>query len=100
MAYVLQKKTKSIITCGGYSCNKDAEGIYNLSLLLEASSLYKFLGDSQICHGCSQYSLKTHRCSRCRLTRYCSQDCFNITWRDHKVRCEPYIRPGMEELLC
>ena len=99
MAAVLQKKTKSIITCGRDKCNQDAEGIYNLSLLLEASSLYKFLGDSQICHGCSKYSLKTHRCSRCRLTRYCSQDCLNIHWRDHRVRCEPYIRPGNKELF-
>ena len=99
MASVLQTKTKSIITCGGDSCNKEAESMYNLSLLLEAHSLYKFIGDSRICHGCSKYSLKTHRCSRCRLERYCSQDCFNVHWRDHRVRCEPYIRPGNWELF-
>ena len=99
MASVLLMKTKSLITCGSDSCNSEAEAIYNMSLLLEGSGLFKFLGDSRICHGCSKYSLKTHRCSRCRLTRYCSQECFNINWRDHKVRCEPYVRPGTEDLF-
>ena len=96
---LLQMKTKSIVTCGRHSCNKDAEGVYSLSLLLEGSGLFKFLRDSKICHGCSKYSLNTHRCSRCRLTRWCSQDCFNINWRDHRVKCEPYSRPGNQELF-
>ena len=99
MASVLKMKNKSLITCGRHSCNTDAEAVYNLSLFLEGFGLSKFLADSRICHGCSKYSLKTHRCSRCRLTRYCSQDCFNINWRDHSVRCEPYVRPGTEDLF-
>ena len=47
----LQRMTKSIVTCGRDSCNKDAEGLHNLYLLLEGSSLFKFLRDSKICHG-------------------------------------------------
>ena len=101
MAFVVLKAFSHypLTTCGGDSCNKHAENVYKRYLRMEASYFYEFLVDSQICHGCSEYCLKTHRCSRCRLARFCSQDCFNVNWKEHSVRCEPYIRPGNKELF-
>ena len=56
------------------------------------------LADSKVCHGCSRHSMRTHRCSRCREARYCSQDCHNQDWKEHRVRCRDFTRPGIEEL--
>ena len=56
------------------------------------------LADSKVCHGCSRHSMRTHRCSRCREARYCSQDCLNQDWEEHRVRCRDFTRPGIKEL--
>jgi len=88
-----------IAICGRMEkCYTKAKEIYLTYLCDEEAALMKFLPNSQICHGCSRYSMKTHRCSRCREARFCSQDCLNTNWGDHKVRCREFIRPGIQEL--
>ena len=38
-----------------------------------------------ICHHCGAPSTK--RCGRCRLRRYCSTECQQADWPDHKPHC-------------
>ena len=32
------------------------------------------------------------------MARYCSQDCLNQNWREHRIRCREFVRPSIEEL--
>ena len=57
-----------------------------------------FLIETRVCYGCSRHSMRTHRCSRCRKARYCSQDCLNRDWEEHQVRCREFTRPGTRDL--
>ena len=91
--------TKLVVTCGRKaSCNSIGERLLQGNLNAEREALMRFLPDCKICHGCSRFSLETHRCSRCRRARYCSQDCLDRTWGEHKVRCRPFCRPGTSDL--
>ena len=90
---------KTIVVCGDHEdCSARAKELHQQLLLKETRALMEVLPDTRICYGCSRYSLKTHRCSRCREVRYCSQDCLNQDWREHKIRCREFTRPGIKEL--
>ena len=78
---------RPIVTCGkDAKCSTIAKQLYLEFLAGEMSPLMKILPDCRICTSCSRYSLKTHKCSRCRKARYCSQDCLNQDWKYHQVR--------------
>jgi len=87
------------VSCGrNLICNLQLKKTFVDYLFYEEKALMKILPDTRICHGCSRYSLKTHRCSRCRQVRYCSQDCMNQSWGEHQIRCREFTRPGVKEL--
>jgi len=87
-----------IAACGKSSCVSEAQSRYINYLVDERNALMNILPDTKICHGCSRYSMKTHRCSRCRLARYCSQACMDQNWGEHQIRCREFTRPGIKEL--
>ena len=90
---------RNIVTCGHQkACEDRAKDLYQQLLLKESRALMAVLPDTKICHGCSRYSMRTHRCSRCRVARYCSKDCLNQDWRQHRIRCRDFTRPGIEKL--
>ena len=90
---------KNIVVCGHHeACNVTAEALYEQILRQETEALLAVLPDTKVCQGCSRHSLGTHRCSRCRAARYCSQDCLNQNWGEHRIRCRDFTRPGCEEL--
>ena len=90
---------KNIVVCGKHeACSSRAKALYQQLLQDEMKALMDVLPDTKICHGCSRYSLKTHRVSRCREARYCSQDWLNQDWKEHKIRCREFTRPGIKEL--
>ena len=60
----------------------------------EFSALRHFLVKSQQCEGCLRFSLKTHKCSRCRAVRYCSQLCLNTHWSLHQESCQQRQQAG------
>jgi hypothetical protein len=33
--------------------------------------------------------VKSRHCSRCRVVRYCSQECQRAAWKEHKLNCSP-----------
>ena len=80
---------RPIITCGRFqACNKRAKDLYLRFLCDEMRAVLPMMLDGRICSGCSKYSLKTHKCSRCLKVRYCSQACLSQDWKYHQVRCE------------
>jgi len=84
---------RPIVTCGkDERCNNRAKELYHKFLGDEMMPLLEVLPDCRICDGCSRYSLKTHKCSRCRSARYCSQDCLSQDWKYHKLRCQEVER--------
>ena len=90
---------KNIVVCGHHeACNVTAKALYEQILRQETEALLAVLPDTKVCQGCSRHSLGTHRCSRCRAARYCSQDCLNQSWGEHRIRCRDFTRPGCEEL--
>ena len=95
----LSDSAKTIVVCGlDETCSAKAKDLYQQLLREEREALQGVLSDTRICYGCSRFSLKTHRCSRCRLARYCSQDCLNQNWKEHKIRCKEFTRPGFKDL--
>ena len=54
----------------------------------EAELLIDFLSHSWLCNGCLRYSMKTHRCSKCKSVLYCSQLCLEKDWKNHKFSCQ------------
>ena len=42
----------------------------------------------RVCENCGKEAAKMQKCSRCRLVRYCSQDCQLGDWEDHKKSCK------------
>ena len=88
-----------ILTCGRQeSCNRRAKQLHLQFLGEERKALLAVMTESRICFGCSRFSLKTHKCSRCRKARYCSQDCLSHHWKFHRVRCEEAEDGSQEEL--
>ena len=80
---------RPIVTCGRQeTCNSKAKQLHLQFLREEKKALLDVLAECWICSGCSKYSLKTHKCSRCRSARYCSQFCLSKDWKFHQVRCE------------
>ena len=78
-----------IVTCGRQeSCDNQAKKLHLQLVVEERKALLAVMTDSRVCYGCSKYSLKTHKCSRCRKARYCSQDCLSQHWKFHRIRCE------------
>ncbi|KAK7039541.1 MYND-type domain-containing protein [Favolaschia claudopus] len=51
---------------------------------------------SSKCAKCSKSDQDTsfQRCSRCKTTIYCSQDCQKADWKLHKTRCSPPLPEG------
>ena len=85
----MSNNPRPIVTCGRWEeCNAHAKVLYLTFLGEELKALLPIMLDGRICSGCSKYSLKTHKCPRCRRVRYCSQTCLNQDWKYHKVRCE------------
>ena len=88
--------TGPIITCGkAETCNERALTLYKEHIQEEWWVLTFSLAECRICHGCSMYSMQTHRCGRCRAVRYCSSECARKDWLYHKVSC----RAGFREQL-
>ena len=54
----------------------------------EGASFSKFLSSSEQCNGCLRYSVKTHKCSKCRSVRYCSNSCLARDWPNHRQPCQ------------
>ena len=53
----------------------------------EASLFCNFLSHTRLCNGCLRYSMKTHKCGRCKSVVYCSQQCLEGDWPNHKFSC-------------
>ena len=53
----------------------------------EASLFCNFLSHTRLCDGCLRYSMKTHKCGRCKSVVYCSQQCLEGDWPNHKFSC-------------
>ena len=81
---------RSIVSC--QKCIKKAEDLYIQQLVMEYDAFYSFLSDSKLCNakGCRKASANTHKCSRCRLFRYCSQECADHNWTFHKAACQTW----------
>ena len=39
---------------------------------------------ARVCENCDKEASKMQKCSRCRLVRYCSQNCQLADWKEHK----------------
>ena len=85
----MSNQPSPIVTCGRQaSCDRRAKQLHLQLLGEEKKALLDVLSEARICDGCSRYSLKTHKCSRCRRARYCSQLCLSEDWKFHRLRCE------------
>ena len=83
--------TQSIVSCGNNSkCLQKAVEVQAQDLTALGRLLNEFLFHSIICNGCLRYSLKTHKCSQCRMVAYCSQSCLDKDWVSHKAVCREW----------
>ena len=41
----------------------------------------------RVCENCSKVAETMQKCSRCRLARYCSEECQLEDWKEHKKSC-------------
>ena len=58
----------------------------------EANLIIDYLTHSLLCQGCLRYSMKTHKCSKCKSVVYCSQQCLDTDWTNHKFACGAFGR--------
>lgn len=92
------------------TCNKSATGDFNIYDELFKNIFQEFIFCSNMCcrnyyhilkkfkeekHGKENISFKCSicdkpaslRCSRCRLRRYCNEECQKKDWKEHKILC-------------
>ncbi|KAL4883154.1 hypothetical protein BJY04DRAFT_216452 [Aspergillus karnatakaensis] len=51
------------------------------------------------CCGCNRFIWTTHPCSRCRLVHFCSRNCQDIVYGDHRFDCRILRDPDMALLF-
>jgi len=77
-----------LVACGDDSECKDLAIVTQLTrYCTEGNQILEFLSHSWLCNGCLRYSMKTHKCSKCKSVLYCSQDCLEQDWKNHKYTC-------------
>lgn len=42
------------------------------------------------CHYCLRKPDQLYQCPRCKQAKYCSQNCQQSDWKDHKIECKCY----------
>jgi hypothetical protein len=65
-----------------------APGSAHLTEVKKAERILKVLTD-EFCTFCARRRGGLRRCARCRIARYCSPDCNQKGWREHKKFCKP-----------
>jgi hypothetical protein len=54
---------------------------------------------AKTCDGCSGDAIyKTRKCGGCRKVRYCSRECQQRAWREHKPLCIAAENPGFIDI--
>jgi len=44
---------------------------------------------NKTCQHCGKTVVKSLRCSKCKITVYCSKECQRVAWKQHKSECVP-----------
>jgi hypothetical protein len=69
------------------------EGATDESVVKKMKDEYAALANT--CHHCGARDVKTLRCSRCKIVRYCGVQCQKEDYPVHKLRCKMIAERGI-----